>query len=96
MLSLKNQQLPRLGLLTCHDSKQAEDSKQGPPDGGGYYLGPPTVFVSILTLVIGSFKALRAQKDCTLFFFLAAIGMGIIINAVAFDPRHQTPLDHAP
>ncbi len=42
MPSLKNQQLPRL-LLTCHDSKQAEDSKQGPPDGGSYYLGPPTV-----------------------------------------------------
>ncbi len=49
MPSLQNQQLPRLGLLTCHDSKQADDSKHGPPDsdsdGGGYYyhddLGPP-------------------------------------------------------
>jgi hypothetical protein len=39
MPSLQNQQLPSLGLLTIHDSKQEEDSKRGAPDEGIYYLG---------------------------------------------------------
>ena len=43
MKALQNQQLPSLGLLTSRDSKQTEDSKQGAPDEGVYYLGYPTV-----------------------------------------------------
>ncbi len=57
MPSVQNQQLPSLGLLDIHDSKQAEDSKRGMPDEGVYYhdLGYPTVPIcQIMSIGIAS------------------------------------------